>query len=313
MSEAREPAFVAKGPKGMAAELKFRMSGLARVCPRMYALAVMHSGEIMTDSEVIDPELGWIFGTGTAIHHQFQNAYLQALGDVFQGWWRCRECGHVHRGEVMDGMLSHRWIPKPKHCAQYDERISDECQSVDFEYVELEFANPEYRITGHCDGILDWRVYVDPAAPLVKFDAVEVLELKTINDYGFKAVDPMAGGVPKPDHVLQCNGYLWALEDTEVTHARIVYIGKDFTKKMAESIVEHRIARSAGYIDALKRMLRDSVSSVERIAEWVCSPVDERPEVELPLRLRLCTKRSDKRAKDCPAKALCFPKKTKRK
>ncbi len=298
----------------MAAELKFRMSGLARVCPRMYSLAVMNAGEIMTDSEVIDPELSWIFGTGTAIHHQFQNAYLQTLGDVFQGWWRCKQCGHVHRGQSMLGgsMLSHKWIPKPKLCAPCSGHGMDS-EHDEFEYVELEFANPEYRITGHCDGILDWRAYIDPAAPLVRLKAVEVLELKTINDYGFKAVDPMTGGVPKPDHVLQCNGYLWALEDTEVTHARIVYIGKDFTKKMAESIVEHRIARSAGYIDALKRMLRDSVSSVERIAEWVCSPVDERSEVKLPPRLRLCTKRSDKRAKDCPAKALCFPKKAKRK
>jgi len=138
---------------------KFRSSGLGKMCPRMYALA--QQNKISLDLDV-DSRLAWVFGTGHAIHHQFQSDYLSSLGNVFQGWWRKVSTGKIVKGaEIqrnqlrvpfdsdepsvsdysdieMDACLSHSWIPKPTD-GTYD-------------YVELEFKRE--RFSGHCDGVL---------------------------------------------------------------------------------------------------------------------------------------------------------------
>ena len=53
-----------------------RASGLPRLCPRMYALAMQKAFSLDTD---VDAELGWVFGIGTAIHRQFQEEFLRSL------------------------------------------------------------------------------------------------------------------------------------------------------------------------------------------------------------------------------------------
>ena len=303
MGSTGDPVFDTSDPSKMATGLKFRMSSLHTACPRMYALAVANNGELLTDGDVVDPELGWIFGTGSAIHYQFQNEYLLSLGDVFQGWWKCRRCGHVHRGKSCPEIrtLSNWWIPKPKSCSHCAIR-SGATDVDDFEYVEIEVSDPRYRVTGHLDGILDWRSYDCPD------DYVEALEIKTIGQYGYKSVDPESGGLPLAQHVVQCNGYMWALEDAGINRTRIVYVSKDFGRKMADSIVEHHLMRSDRYVNRIQSVIRDSISAVQSVAKWHGCPSESRGDPDIPDRLSLCTKRSDKRAKYCPAKDLCFRK-----
>lgn len=265
---------------------KFRMSGIHKLCPRMYALALRDG---VTLSDEVKPDLMWTFGVGTAYHTQFQEDWLRSLGKVFQGWWRCKKCNHVHKGEAMEGSLSHKWRPCPDSCETF---WDDEgpCDGKDFEYVELEFEWPEYRLTGHCDGVLDWSA----AEGDLKQDRVEVLELKTINARGFDYVNPAEGGKPKADHVAQAHGYLWG---TGLEDVRIVYIKKS-DEAMGKVVCEHEVRRDESIIDDMKSMLVSTMDALKDVSEGKDAPV----------RLPICKKKSDKRAKYCPMKAACFAK-----
>lgn len=275
-------------------DVAFRMSGLEKLCPRMYALAVREEFGLRT---VLDAESRWILGTGTAFHTQFQEDYLQTLGDVFQGWWRCKGCGHVHQGEKLDeGMLPFMWIPKPKLCSVVDYGPKP-CESTEFEYVELEFEDKEHRITGHCDGVLVWGP-----------DDVELLELKTINERGFQYVDPMLGGKPRSGHVIQTHGYLWAVEETGLSRVRVVYIKKSYDP-MAQVLAEHVIEKNQEYIDGIKAMLKASAEAVQAEVRYRLKVVEDQP--SLPDKLPECKRKSDYRAKYCNAKDPCFAKRNK--
>jgi len=275
-------------------DVAFRMSGLDRLCPRMYALAVREQFGLR---EIIDAEKRWVMGTGTAFHTQFQEDYLQTLGDVFQGWWRCKECGYLHQGEhLTEGMLPYKWIPRPKYC-----RENDECQSVDFEYVELEFYAPDYRITGHCDGVLVWGP-----------DDVELLELKTINERGFQYVDPKMGGKPRSGHVIQTHGYMWGVEETEIAQVRVVYIKKSY-ETMVQVLCEHIVEKKQEYIDLIKQMLVESREAAQVEARYRLQVVNDETgglhvpdQPALPVKLEACARKSDYRAKYCSAVDPCF-------
>ena len=278
----------------------FRMSGLEKLCPRMHVLALRDG----IPPESLDAEKRWILGTGTAFHRQFQEDYLQTLGDVFQGWWRCRRCGSMHHGEKLEGMLPYGWIPKPKLCMGPVCHKLGEQEHCDFEYVELGFWNDEHRISGHCDGVLVWAE-----------DDIELLELKTINERGFTYVDPMLGGKPKSGHVIQCHGYLWGAEGTGAERVRVVYIKKSY-EAMAQVLCEHVVKKRPEHIESIKKMLKDSAEGVQQVVEYLRLKLEAEgegleapPESPVPDRLTECGKRSDSRARYCPAKSACFKKK----
>jgi hypothetical protein len=248
----------------------FRSSGIPYLCPRLYALALRDEFLV---NEPPDADLMWTFGVGTAFHTQFQEDYLQRLGDVFQGWWRDRDKGTVHKGTTIhdhDETLSHLWIPKP----------TEEWQGTNHEYVELEFRNEEYRITGHCDGVLVWPDS-DP----------EILEIKTINTRGFDFVDPIMGGKPKVEHVAQAQAYMWL---SGLTKARILYIKKDLSVGPRKVMCEHLIERDESIIDGIKSMLKECASVVD-------NGVDD-----LPARLPECRTKTSGKARWCAGKGPCF-------
>ena len=248
---------------------KFRCSGVHNICPRMYALALRDQFSLGMS---VDAKLGWIFGTGTAMHTQFQEHYLRRFPEgVFQGWWRDRSSGKVLRGDmVKDGgdPLAYSWIPAPEGKAGY-------------EYVELEFYSSDYRLSGHCDGVLCWPDEDEP----------EILELKTINSFGFSYVDPSIGGKPKADHVIQANAYMWL---TGLNRARIVYIKKDYTASPGESICEHVIYKDDKVIEGIKQTIDETIAALKS--------------GEMPDKLSDCQRKTSPRAKYCSAKTQCFKK-----
>ena len=245
-----------------------RASGLPRLCPRMYALAMQ--GAFGLDFAV-DADLGWTFGIGTAMHRQFQEEFLRSLpAGVFQGHWRNRATGYVAKGDSLPfghngECLAHSWAPMPSG------------DSDDYEYVELAFRNAEYRITGHCDGVLVW-----PG------EEPEIFELKTINDTGFARVDPDNGGSPKAEHVLQAQAYLWF---SGLKRARIVYFCKRFGR-FDEMLCEHEILRDENIIESIKATLKETIKALD--------------EGHKPNRLTECRGKGSERAKYCPAKVACF-------
>jgi len=260
----------------------------------MYGLMAAQGTDIVEQNDV---DATWRMGTGTALHTQFQTHYLPTLGKVYQGWWRCNECRRWHRGEELSvhSRLSHGWIPRPDKCS---------CGHEEFESVELEFRDEEHRITGHCDGILDWNhADVDPE------DEIEVLELKSIAPMGYRYVDPTEGCGPKPDHIKQTQGYLWGLEGTAVRRGRIMYICKDFEKALPQILGEHLVYRDQGAVSAMKADLRRSVDVVGDVEEWRAAGCEG--DAPIPDRLTACRIKSDKRTRFCPMRDQCFPKKKK--
>lgn len=257
----------------------FRSSGLYRLCPRSIQLGRAHEVNLAI---TVNSKLRWIFGSGTAIHTQFQQDYLPTLGDVFQGWWRRvapSEGGAAQEercvGESLNEFsLRNKWVPRP--------------EGDGWQYEELEFLNREFRLTGHCDGVLVWGE-----------NDIEALELKTISSRGYEAVDPALGGRPKGEHVIQVQAYMWLMG---LDRARIVYINKDLNQLFPSGICEHVVERDDAQIKLIQGMLRDCAQAADLGLE--IEPFDRLPE---------CTKKSDPRAKDCPTKHECFPRKTKAK
>ena len=251
----------------------FRSSGLYRLCPRSLQLGKEHGVNLAID---VDSKLRWIFGSGTAIHTQFQQDYLPTLGNVFQGWWSKTGSDQPwHKGEELTGgSLSHKWTTKP--------------DGSDWQYEELEFVNEEFRLTGHCDGVLVWDE-----------NDIEALELKTISSRGYDNVDPALGGRPKGEHVIQVQAYMWLMG---LQKARIVYINKDLNALFPAGICEHIIERDDAKIKLIQGMLKDCATASDL-------------GLEIPLydRIEECPKKSAYRAKDCKVRDHCFPKKSKKK
>jgi hypothetical protein len=247
----------------------FRSSGLYRLCPRSLQLGRDHGVNLAIK---VDPKLRWIFGSGTAIHTQFQQDYLPTLGSVFQGWWRRVEPDATERqvkGERIEGgSLSHKWCSRP--------------EGAGWQYEELEFRNEEYRLTGHCDGVLVWGE-----------GDIEALELKTISSRGYESIDPALGGRPKGEHIIQVQAYMWLMG---LDRARIVYINKDLNTLFPQGLCEHVVNRDEAQIKLIQGMLRDCATAADLGLE---APLFER--------LPECGKKSDARAKDCAARNECFP------
>lgn len=342
-----DPDFTASPPDE---ETLFRVSAFGKLCARMYALAFRDQFSL-EKPELYDPkkkekcrrahllngakwcrkcaaEQAWIFGTGTALHNQYQNEYLQTLGDVFQGWWRCRNCAHVHTGKKMDdGPLRALWCQKPERCSSCDtvDDVEDDEVPPLFEYVELEFLFPEYRTSGHCDGILDWNQWGSNRDDEYDWDLVEVLELKSINETGFEYVDPRLGCKPRPEHVLQVHGYLWGVEKTPVHRGRVLYT-KKAAGQMLELLCEHSMPKDDKYIAAIKGELQRSIDGLNAVAEGRRLAIAEAAKQEnglvdgvdfskipIPDRIKDCRVKSDFRAKYCPAKDPCFARSAKKK
>lgn len=342
-------------------DVRFRMSGIGKLCARMYALALRDQFSLsplelydpekrmcrrkhsLDDAPMVDgkkwcrkcaAEVGWIFGTGTAVHTQFQEEYLRSLGDVFQGWWKCKRCGLVHKGERLDGPLSHKWIPCPKRCKDEGcelsreqaweekeewERIYLESRGLDgasFDYVELEFSIPELRLSGHCDGILDWNYWQVPDGeePGDDPDQIETLEIKTISENGFQWVDPAEGQKARAEHILQLHGYFLGLSETPIRKGRVFYVSKS-GGEMSQVLCEHEIPRDDAYVDSVRAEVERTIEGLKVVAEGrrlaILNAGDSEPDLKsipVPDRLRACGKKSDKRTKFCPARDQCFAK-----
>lgn len=250
----------------------FRSSGLAQMCPRMYALAKAHGADL---GQEVDHDLAWVFGTGTAIHNHWQNEYLPTLGDVFQGWWASKD-GSIHRGKSIDGPLSHGWVPSPE---------------PGLEYVELEFSDSRLRLTGHCDGVLVWPD-----------GETEILELKTISEKGFSYVNGGIGHHPKAAHVLQVHAYMMF---TGLERARIVYIRKSLDNTMRDCLHEHLIERDERVIDIVVEMLKDCAEVVDTDLESL-TPIERLAWPASQPRLEDCSSPKSYRAIGCAMKGRCF-------
>lgn len=287
-----------------------RVSSLGGLCGRAVVLARKTGCQY---SHGVDSELMWTFGIGTAYHRQFQRDWLMALyredgESVLNGWWKCTKCSALHVGlsndehettwppdvharvlctvpsghPPMTDALKWGWISRPHKCLSCNsiEAKFSNGESSLFEYVEISLYSKSKRLSGHVDGVLVWLK-----------DDVELLELKTIGSNGFESVQPVDGGGPKPEHVVQLTAYQML---TGVHRGRFVYIMKS-DRRMKDCMVEHGI----GYDEEL------SASIVESVAKYV-EILDAEQNDELPVRKSGCYQKSKAPALYCACNVECF-------
>ena len=256
----------------------FRVSELYDFCPRLYAISAKNQLEF---EKQYDWTTLWRFAVGTAYHRAFQDEVLLALGDLLQGWWRCKKCGTVLYGDSKPPAAArpnYGWRSKPDACWSCGREDSGRFDHSIFEYEELRFFSDEYKLAGHCDGILVWP----------DGEHSEVLEIKTINSRGFEFVDPFIGGNPIKGHVLQLNIYMWF---AGLDKGRILYICKN-EDNISSATAEHEIIRDDGLINDVLDSIKLTISSIENGT--------------IPCRQEECKTVRSKRVKNCPAGDICM-------
>ena len=286
------------------ADLWFSASDAHNLCPRLFALAVRHGIAIR---KAPDPELLWIFAVGTGYHYALQNDLLPSLGTLLQGGWqRISKDGlivEVHTGTTGGPWTEEGrgWGPKPE--GDY------------WKFMEPKGRIPYCRFVGKWDGVLVWP---DGAS--------EVLEIKSIREDQFPSVNPLAGGRPKADHVLQVQAYLWM---SGLERGRLLYVAKG-SDKMRRVLAEHVVVRDEAAIKRLEVSLAECGAAVGRMvrakaeADLSRSGLSEQGvadreaiaqaimEKSMPERPAVCRIKSDPRARKCDLRDICFPPKPKK-
>ncbi|MFA5213342.1 MAG: hypothetical protein WC406_08415 [Methanoregula sp.] len=286
------------------ADLWFSASDAHNLCQRLFALAVRHGISIR---EAPDPELMWIFAVGTGYHYALQNDLLPSLGTLLQGGWqRISKDGtvlEVHPGKTAGPWTEpgRGWSPKPE--GDY------------WKFVEPKGRIQSCRFVGKWDGVLVWPD-----------GATEVLEIKSIREDQFPSVNPLAGGRPKADHVLQVQSYLWM---SGLERGRLLYVAKG-SDKMRHMLAEHVVVRDDAAIRKLEADLTACGASVEAMVKALEAAKDMRRGLEeigvadresiaqsilekaTPERPAVCRIKSDPRARKCDLRDICFPPKPKK-
>lgn len=288
------------------ADLWFSASDAHNLCPRLFALAVRHGIAIR---EAPDPELLWTFAVGTGYHYALQHELLPGLDGVLQGGWR-RILKDGRTLEVHPGKTAGPWT-------ETDRGWGPKPEGDYWEFVEPKGRIPHCRFVGKWDGVL---VYADGTP-------TEVLEIKSIREDQFPSVNPLAGGRPKADHVLQVQAYLWM---SGLERGRLLYAAKG-SDKMRHVLAEHVVVRDEVAIKKLESDLLTCGAAVETMSRAVALLRMPRPDgmeeatwaetqvlaeaavvAALPERPAVCRIKSDPRARKCDLRDICFPPKPKK-
>lgn len=237
-----------------------RASGFPALCPREEVLCstlkVHRTWEISAD-------LNLIFQHGHGLHHQLQNDILPELG-ILRGKWICQSCGAMDGGPVDPNVRVETWATaRPDKCAN--------CTGEEFRFHEVKMFDEDHRISGHCDGFL----------VLNGLPGMGILEGKSIKS-GWQVQN-----VPKLDHVIQLQTYLWL---ADLKWGIILYWQKG--ENGVNAFIEHLVERDEGTIQNIKSTLKSIWNGVDGgpLPEKVCETYD-------------C-----KRAKSCPVRDACFGK-----
>jgi len=218
----------------------------------------------ITRQDPVDSDLNLTFAQGTGMHWVMQNEVLPTLGEYLVGQWLCTSCGKL----IGDSVAPETRVPWPGTCPHCN--VIYEVRAGGLQYVELDLASTEYRLTGHNDGFL--RI---PGA-----DGEGVFELKSISAFRAKKIKD----VPDMGHVAQAQAYMWL---TNTRWAVLLYWDKGAFRK---PLTEHYVERDEDVITEIKAMLMSIWDGIETGA----------------LPKRICSSPDCNRAEECPLAKPCF-------
>jgi hypothetical protein len=257
----------------------FRVSDLHRLCPRMVALARREPFR-----EVYRADALWLFAVGQAYHDAIQRALATLPGATWRGWWqsnaraqgvpagaeavpeRYRSAEQVRDGTLVVSGPGRAPIPRPEGDA--------------WRYCEVMYLDDALGLRGHEDGCLVWGDGDE-----------EGEEFKSIATFQADKHNPLLGGGPKEDHVIQAHGYMLL---SGRRRQRVTYLVKA-SGDLGAVQMEHVVERDEAVIGGIRDLLGACRAAL------ALGPTDP-----LPDPLGACDKRSRKRPGKCPAKARCF-------
>lgn len=284
----------------------YRASGFHSLCLREEVLAALFR---VTRTSEIDTDLRLIFDHGTALHYALQDLILPQVPGLLLGQWRCRACGSLHRKDQtlprekswVYGEPPNDWEPPPY--APWREIVTlrpERCLFCDapgnvLSHEELLFQDPELKLSGHCDGVLD----------IPGRDGLGILEAKSIGNIWKVKKSPMF------DHVIQAHVYMMF---TGLQWAVILYWHKGTNGISA--FQEHFVDRDEETIENIREAARRLNSGLQAVAE-AHQAMEEASETEsagaLPALVglgvvpeRICETADCKRALGCPVSDQCF-------
>lgn len=272
-------------------------------CPRMYALMTANADKLV--GEIIKPDTMWLFEQGHVYHDVLQQKALMSLPkECFLGSWMrlvpdveaTKRAGHL----VMDREVAEGKQPFSESDIIRGWQVRPE--GDDWQYVESKIRMHDIRVVVKLDGILAL-----PDQPK------EVLEIKTESLSALDSLNPRVGGVPRPQHILQCQ---IGMMGTGLDRARILYVFKG-ARKPTDAFIEHVVERDEGAIRKIRKLASECVAAVTATEAAMESGLEgddlnARIDEEYP-RFEDCPMKSKGKARYCGGRDLCFPKKKKKK
>jgi hypothetical protein len=221
-----------------------RVSSLGYMCHREEILRARHKVKKIQKIGAVQQR---VFDVGTAFHSFMQNNYFAKF---LYGNWKCTQCGLITENSM---------------------KTKCQCGSESLIYEELSLKSDLHKLTGHPDGIL------------VKGDRRWLLELKTINDTGYKMVTDNES--PKDDHIIQTNMYMAMLK---IVQCIAIYFNKN-SGVWTQYYMKYNPQIVKGVLDKIAYMRKAIGDS------------------SLPLPVRTCCASiTCTRAKNCPVSKVCF-------
>ncbi len=278
-------------------------------CPRMCAIAAVYGAS----ERPVKADQQMLYDIGHAYHDMFQQKTIPHRGDdVLLGAWKHhrKTTGRLVRSNyknvVDDGEkrdVVRGWGPRPKG---FDGRNG-------WRYEESKIRMTDLRVVVKMDGIIRWSD-----------DGDESFDLKTVDRDQYDRLNPLLGGVPSENHVLQGHLTMWA---TGVKRHRIIYVFKG-VRGIGSMFLEHIVERDDAEISKLKGLAAQCVSAVKMVDDYkkekgvdptvLLDDDDLKKEmyenvVEQIPRLEVCPMKSKGKARNCDERDDCFPGRGKRK
>lgn len=250
----------------------------------------------------VSTRLRRIFDYGTALHDWYQNNYLGPMG-ILWGRWKCSRCKKVQWGFMPEDRCSCAPAESTQACAMnckrgglWDPKLQDErggcihCgiwgrweyAEVPVKYEHEELSKP---VVGHSDG-------------LVKLDCWRVLEMKSINERGFKML-PDA----KPSHRNQAELYGELIRMGKTTAPKSVRVPKP------KGAVVMYLAKNTSEEKEFSFDL-DQARAQKLLSQPVLAERSLREGKKLPIKHQDCDTMFAKRAEKCDMRTWCFGQKS---
>lgn len=214
----------------------------------------------------IDQKLLFTFNMGSCLGDMIRDDWLGPAHYLI-GSWKCKQCSDTVGKAAHEG-ASRVFMPD---CCK--------CGSEKFTYIEETVSNSRYGISGHPDSFLIFN------------EKYYIGEIKTARSIGYNKIRNKTHESVDSTYLLQLRIYLWL---TGYNDGMFIFINKDASPSLKH---DH-------YLTCIP-VKHDQKIINERVIRWI-EILRENIELQKIPKREICSKPTDRRAKDCGVANRCF-------